>query len=91
MATNTWAAMQGRKALKVEWDDSGFEHLGTDQVYDRMKSDLNKPGLSQRTGGNAPAAFDKTDLKVEAIYETPYESHSCMEPLNCIAHVKRAR
>ncbi|HNP23473.1 MAG TPA: xanthine dehydrogenase family protein molybdopterin-binding subunit [Panacibacter sp.] len=91
VATNTWAAMQGRKALKVEWDDSGFEHLGTDQVYDRMKSDLNKPGLSQRTGGNAPAAFDKADLKVEAIYETPYESHSCMEPLNCIAHVKEGK
>ena len=26
--------------------------------------------------------------KVEAVYETPYESHSCMEPLNCTADVK---
>lgn len=88
VATNTWAAMQGRKALKVEWDDSGFEHLSTAQIYDRMKADLSKPGLSQRTGGNAAAAFDKADIKVEAVYEAPYESHSCMEPLNCIAHVK---
>lgn len=88
VASSLYAAMQGRKALKVEWDDSGFEHLGTDQLYERMKADLNKPGLSQRTGGNAPGAFEKADIKVEAVYETPYQAHACMEPLNCIADVK---
>jgi isoquinoline 1-oxidoreductase subunit beta len=86
VADSLWAAMQGRKALKVEWDDSGFERMGTDMLYARMKEDLKKPGLSQRTGGNPIAAFDKADKKVEAIYETPYESHSCMEPLCCTAH-----
>jgi isoquinoline 1-oxidoreductase beta subunit len=86
VADTLWAAMQGRKALKVEWDDSGFEHLSTEQLYARMKEDLKKPGLSQRTGGNTETAFQKADKKVEAIYETPYESHSCMEPLCCTAH-----
>jgi isoquinoline 1-oxidoreductase beta subunit len=52
VADTLWAAMQGRKALKVEWDDSGFEHLSTDQLYARMRDDLKKTGLSQRTGGN---------------------------------------
>ena len=33
VADSLWAAMQGRKALKVEWDDSGFEHMSTDQLY----------------------------------------------------------
>jgi len=88
VADSLWAALEGRKALKVEWDDSGFEHLSTEQLYARMKEDLKKPVLSQRTGGNAEAAFQKAEKKVEAIYETPYESHSCMEPLNCTAHVK---
>src|SRR5215204_269538 len=88
VADSLWAAIEGRKALKVEWDDSGFEHLSTEQLYARMKEDLKKPVLSQRTGGNAEAAFQKSDKKVEAIYETPYESHSCMEPLNCTAHVQ---
>ena len=88
VADSLWAALEGRKALKVEWDDSGFEHLSTEQLYARMKEDLKKPVLSQRTGGNAEAAFQKSEKKVEAIYETPYESHSCMEPLNCTAHVK---
>ena len=88
VADTLWAAMEGRKALKVEWDDSGFEHLNTEQLYARMKEDLKKTGLSQRTGGNAEAVFQKSEKKLEAIYETPYESHSCMEPLCCIAHVK---
>jgi isoquinoline 1-oxidoreductase beta subunit len=87
VADSLWAAIEGRKALKVEWDDSGFEHLSTEQLYTRMKEDLKKTVLSQRTGGNAEAVFQKSDKKVEAIYETPYESHSCMEPLNCTAHV----
>ncbi len=88
VADTLWAATQGRKALKIEWDDTGFEHLNTEQLFSRMRDDLKKPGLSQRTGGNAEAMFAKADKKVEAVYETPYESHSCMEPLNCTAHFK---
>lgn len=87
VADSLWAAMQGRKVLKVEWDDTGFEHVNTEQLFTRMREDLKKPGLSKRTGGNVEAALQKADKKVEAVYETPYESHSCMEPINCIAHV----
>lgn len=86
VATNLWSAIQGRKALKVEWNDEGFEHLSTEQIYARMKEDLTKQPLSVRTGGNFDAAFSKADKKVEAVYETPYESHSCMEPVNCTAY-----
>ena len=78
VAENLWSAMQGRKLLKVVWDDEGFEHLGTEQLYSRMKEDLKKPALSERTRGNFDAAFMKADKKIEAIYETPYESHSCI-------------
>ena len=88
VADNLWTAMQARKVLKVEWNDEGFEHLSTTQLYERMKSDLKKPGLSQRTGGNFADRFQKAGKKLEVVYETPYESHSCMEPLNCIANVQ---
>lgn len=89
VADNLWSAMQGRKALRVEWDDSGFDHHSTDQLYDQMKSDLkNKDGISYRTKGNVDGILAKAEKKLEAMYETPYESHSCMEPVNCIAHVK---
>ncbi len=89
VADSLWTAMQGRKVLKVEWDDSGFEHHSTEQLYAKMNEDLkSKEGLSHRTKGNVTTALTKSVKKVEALYETPYESHSCMEPLNCIADVK---
>ena len=86
VADNTWAAMQGRKALKVEWDDEGFEHISTDELYQRMRDDLNKPGLSARTAGDFEKAYGQVSQKVEAVYETPYEAHACMEPINCTAY-----
>ncbi len=88
VADSIWAAMQGKKLLKVEWDDSGFEHLGTTQLYARMKEDLDKPMLNDKSAGNFDMAFQKADKKVEAVYETPYETHSCMEPVNCTAFVE---
>ncbi|MEJ0031834.1 MAG: hypothetical protein WDO15_16310 [Bacteroidota bacterium] len=71
--------MQGRKALKVEWDDSGFVFHDTPQLYAKMEEDLKtKEGLSARTKGNPTHALEKAEKKIEAIYSTPYESHSAM-------------
>lgn len=89
VADNTWAAIQGRKALKVEWDSSGFEHYSTEQLFSKMKEEVKSDKvLSFKTKGNTKTAFASSAKKVEALYETPYESHSCMEPLNCVAHVQ---
>ncbi|HYF70972.1 MAG TPA: molybdopterin cofactor-binding domain-containing protein [Ohtaekwangia sp.] len=88
VADNLWAAMQGRKALKVEWDDSGFDHPNTAQLYTRMREDLMKKPLSFKTKGNVDMVFEKAEKKIEAVYETPYQAHGAMEPLNCIAHFK---
>ena len=88
VADTLWSAMQGRKALKVEWDDTGFEHHSTEQLYAKMREDLSKKPISFKTKGNSEATIAKSAKKLEAVYETPYESHSCMEPVNCIAHFK---
>ncbi len=89
VADSTWAAMQGRKALKVEWDDSGFDYPNTNQLYAAMKAQLQSGKvLSIKTQGDFASTFDRAEKKLEAVYETPYESHSNMEPLNCIADVR---
>ena len=44
VATDTWAALQGRDALKVEWDESGAEKRGsTEQLLARV------PGSARRS------------------------------------------
>jgi isoquinoline 1-oxidoreductase beta subunit len=84
VADSLWAAMQGRKRLKVEWDDDGFEHLDSEQLFVRMQQDLYKPLQSDIF----ETALKNSSAMIESVYEAPYQSHSCMEPLNCIADVK---
>ncbi|MCF0042236.1 xanthine dehydrogenase family protein molybdopterin-binding subunit [Dyadobacter fanqingshengii] len=84
VADSLWSAMKGRTLLKVEWDDAGFEHLGSEQLFIRMNEDLEKPLPSDAF----ETAFKNSSAAIDAHYEMPYQSHSCMEPLNCIAHVK---
>jgi isoquinoline 1-oxidoreductase beta subunit len=87
VADSTWAAMQGKKALKVEWDDSGFEHLSTTEIFRQQKEALNtKEGLSFKKQGDPDSIIGKAEKKIDVMYQTPYQAHSCMEPLNCVAH-----
>ena len=87
VADSTWAAIQGKKALKVEWDDSGFEHLDTIEIYKRMREGLKtQEGLSFKKQGDPDSVLQKAAKKIDVVYETPYQSHYAMEPLNCVAH-----
>lgn len=87
VATSTYAALQGRKALKVEWDDSGFEHMNSEDIYNLHEDILkNKDGLVFKQQGDVNSVFSNASNKLDVIYQTPYESHAAMEPLNCVAH-----
>ncbi len=87
VAESTWAALQGRKALKVEWDDSGFEHLNSEEIYRSQAELLNtREGLSFRKIGDPESILQQAADKIDVVYETPYQAHYCMEPLNCVAH-----
>jgi isoquinoline 1-oxidoreductase beta subunit len=87
VADSTWAAIQGKKALKVEWDDSGFEHLDSEEIYKRQQDDLQtKEGLSFKKTGDPDIIIQQAEKKIDVVYQTPYQSHSCMEPVNCVAH-----
>ncbi len=90
VANSTWAAFQGKKKLKVEWDDSGFEHINTEDIYKRQNENvMTQEGLNLVTHGNPDAALKTAQKKLDLVYQTPYQSHYCMEPLNCIAHYQK--
>lgn len=87
IADSTWAALQGKKALKVEWDDSGFEHVNTSDIFQQQETNLKtKEGLVFKAQGDADTLIANANKKLDVIYQTPYESHSAMEPVNCVAH-----
>ena len=87
IADSTWAAMQGRKALRVEWDDSGFEHVNTPAIFKRHEELLqSEEGLSFKKQGEPDQVLAQAGNKIDVIYQTPYQMHAAMEPLNCVAH-----
>jgi len=90
VADSLAAAMAGRKVLKIEWDDSGFEHINTSDIYKRQEEFLKtKEGIVFSVKGDPKSIIDKAAKKIDVIYQTPYQAHYCMEPLNCIAHYQK--
>ena len=87
VAENTWAAMQGRKALKIQWDE-GVNATASTESLRKMFADLaEKPGAEAHKVGDVQAALANASKKVEATYESPYLAHATMEPMNCTARV----
>jgi len=87
VADSTWAALQGKKALKVEWDDTGFEHLDTEEIYKRQAEALQtQEGLPFKKQGQPTEIIANAAKRIDVIYETPYQYHAAIEPLNCVAH-----
>jgi len=84
IARGTWAAMQGRRALKVVWDESASSQLDSDNLLAQYRTQAELPGTPfARPKGVEPAApVVKT---VEAVYEFPFLAHATMEPMNCVA------
>src|SRR5258708_5377440 len=86
IADNYWAALKGRKALKVEWDYQGYDSFNT-KDYEQHLRDLAKPdGLIAHNIGDFDKAMEEAPHKVEALYETPVVAHATMEPMHCLAH-----
>ena len=89
VADNTWAAMQGRRALEIKWDE-GPNAMQSSAAISRMFAELvTQPnGAAARKDGDAEGVLAKASKKIEAVYEVPYLSHAPMEPMNCTAHVR---
>ncbi len=84
VATATWAALQGRRALKVQWDESASHELDSEALLARYRAQAAQPG----TPFTKPASTSATPAPVktiEAVYEFPFLAHASMEPMNCVA------
>ncbi len=83
IAKDTWSAMRGRKALKVEWDFAQAENRSTDDIFaDYRKLAASGAGASATRRGNAEDGLKNAVKVVEAEFQFPYLAHAPMEPLN---------
>src|SRR3989449_9408888 len=87
LADGYWAAKLGRDALEIQWDHGANASLSSDGISKMLSDGAAAGGAVGRNEGDAKAAMPAK--KIEAEYEAPYLSHSCMEPLNCTAWVRK--
>ncbi len=88
VATNTWAALEGRDRLDIQWDKGQWAEQSSENIWKTFEETAKKPGTEERKVGDAAAALASAAHKVEAIYRAPFVAHATMEPMNCTAHVR---
>jgi isoquinoline 1-oxidoreductase beta subunit len=86
LADGYWAAKLGRDALEIEWDRGANASLSSDGISKTLSAGAAASGAVGRNEGDFKSAAPAK--KIDAEYEAPYLSHSCMEPLNCTAWVR---
>jgi len=87
IAANTWAALQGRDALKIEWDDGPHAVYNTEQYHQEMSATAAKPGKVIRNQGDVDAALAGAAKVISAEYYQPHMAHIAMEPPAALVNV----
>ena len=85
-AENTWAAMQAREAIEVDWDLSAAETRSSQEIRDEIMAALDAApvyNVNQADQAAIAAAVDGADTIVEKTFYFPLLAHAPMEPLNC--------
>ncbi len=91
IAGNTWAAMEGRGALEVHWDEGPNANLSSADISKSLADAAARPGHVARKEGDAEAGLAAAASKFVVDYEVPFLAHATMEPQNCTAHVRADR
>src|SRR5258708_39740704 len=88
IARNTGAAIKGRDALKVVWDDGANGKYEAVAYRAELEATSRKPGLVVRKDGDADAALKSADKVIVGEYYLPHLAHVSMEPPVAVADVK---
>ncbi len=87
VADNTWAALEGRKALKVNWSQSENSALDSSSYDQALKKAAAEPGTVIRERGSYELARDKASAKeFTREYFVPFFIHTPMEPPAAVAN-----
>ena len=87
VAKSTYAAMQGRNALVIEWTDSPNASYNSAAFAKEMAATATQPGKVIRNLGDVDAAFAKAKDVFTADYYSPHMATAAMEPLVAVANV----
>lgn len=90
IANNTWAANEGRKKLKIEWDMGPNAVYNSEPFRQTMEEEARNSTDAKvvRKEGDAEAALKSAAKVVEGTFYVPHFAHATMEPPSAVAVVK---
>ena len=86
VADTTWAAIEGRNALDIEWDHGPHTGITTASLKRAFRDGAAGVGKLVREAGSPGESLTGRPT-FEATYEYPFLAHAAMEPGNCTARV----
>lgn len=93
IAEGYWPAIQGLKALEIEWDNAGNGSVSSEKIFAQFDDDISAAQDRETDSviGDAEDGFQNAAKVITADYRVPFLAHTCMEPLNATAEVKDGR
>jgi isoquinoline 1-oxidoreductase subunit beta len=91
IGNNTWAVFQGRKKLKIEWEDGPHASFNSPAFRQALMATVQKPAKVVRNLGNVDTEFAKGGKVIEASYTTPLAAHASMEPPAAVAEFRNGK
>jgi isoquinoline 1-oxidoreductase subunit beta len=85
IATNTWAAMQGRQKLQMQWEAGPNADYDTTAYRAALEATARQPGKVARQNGDPDHALQTASKRISADYFVPHLAHAMMEPESCTA------
>lgn len=89
VADSTWAALQGRAVLRVSWHQGRSGQESSERIH--------RLAVAGAEGAAIYVAVDRGDVRGalrsaattwQADYESPFQAHATMEPMNTTVHVR---
>lgn len=91
IARNTWAAMKGRDALKITWDNGPNATHDSKAYRAQLEAAVKKPGKVERNVGDADKALASAAKVITAEYYAPHLHHATMEPPAAVARMSHGK
>ena len=88
IADNSWAALQGRDLLSIEWDEGANADFDSETFRESLFQAVRQAGNAVRDEGNVDEALASAANRLEAEYYAPFLAHASMEPPAAVASVQ---
>jgi isoquinoline 1-oxidoreductase subunit beta len=89
VADSTWTATQARKAVVLRWDKAPGSNESSESLRKLVEAQaVTPPTFIAIDRGDAREILAGPVTKVEAHYESPFQAHATMEPMNTTVHVR---